>query len=278
MPLEFTKVSRWMYVADGYVVRWDTVRGGWRVKAPDGTVVGETGREVEDAKLVANFHAFPDEYRPPPIPSRTVEIPHLTERHGDVLMVERSNDDDKEPSTMKNCQCLVLTGDSEGDTLVAKPCTEQVPDKRDFKPGHDAKLKSVLLKAYRTGDAIVIVDGSTRTEAVPSILAADRGWSQFMKPAPARKPRKAKADGKDNTGVDHADDQPDVEPGVTEPAGMSMPARVKVRGAWKDGVVTKVVAGDTASDPQTMTVAYTNGKGKTVSTTLKSNSDKLELL
>ncbi len=184
---------------------------------------------------------------------------------------------------MKPCECLNPI-EKDGETVFV-PCGGEVPNKRSFRPGHDAKLKSALQFSHRKLDGVmVILDGGMRTETTARKLAKERNWTQFLTDA---KPAKAKGDGKDNTGVDHADDQPDAEtfagdrgeldPETLEPQGASRPARVKVRGAWKDGYVTKIEAGETTSAPQSVTVTYQNAKRKNIEVTLPSDSDKLQL-
>ena len=171
---------------------------------------------------------------------------------------------------MKPCQCLIMTGDIEDEMPVAAPCGEQVADKKNFRPGHDAKLKSTLIKAFRNGGSLVIRDGGSRTESSAREVAKRYGWERFLTPA---KPKPAKA-----TKADTKTD-PTVEMNAAaEPVGASQPAQVQIRGgAWKDGFVTKIVPGDNASDPQMVTVTYTNSKRKQVEVTLPSDSDKLKL-
>lgn len=171
---------------------------------------------------------------------------------------------------MKPCECLSPTGETEDGYIVATPCGGEVPNKRDFRPGHDAKLKSTLIKAFRTGGTLIIRDGGMRTEANPVKMAKERNWEKFLTPAPARKSRKG--EGKDNTGVDHADDQPDTE----TPVGASQPARVKVRGTWKDGFIVRREPAD-GDRPEQVVVSYMNSKKKMVEIAHPADSDKLQL-
>jgi len=324
--LEFTRVSRWFRVADGYTLRYNSSGQSWRVCAPGGTVVGTVG-SVTEAERLANQHAEDraaadaavapvedDEPEPPFDPvahpvevrgysnadidaaaaeqgigvgaamlslamgasyeelSRRPKDRYLTDGHGSAIMVTETNGDTGEV-TMKPCQCLIPTGKTEDGSIVAAPCGSQVPDKRDFKPGHDAKLKSTLIKAHREGGTVIVREGGARTEASAMELAKARGWERFLTAAKPRKAAKPKADGKDNTGVDHADDQPDAE----EPVGASQPARVKVRSAWKDGFITKIEPGVDDAEPDQITVTYTNGKGKPVELVLPRNSNRLQI-
>lgn len=178
---------------------------------------------------------------------------------------------------MKPCQCLSPTGETEDGHIIATSCGGEVPNKREFRPGHDAKLKSTLIKAYRSGGTLIVRDGGMRTEASAQEMAKERGWERFLTDAPARKPRKTKATAEGNGEV-FAGDRGELDPeSLREPVGASQPARVKVRGAWKDGFVTRIVAGETASSPQAITVTYQNAKRKNVEVTLPSDSDKLQL-
>lgn len=137
-------------------------------------------------------------------------------------------------------------------------CGEQVPAKRTFVPGHDAKLKSVLLKAFREGEAFTYVSGGLRVEADPLELAKERGWEKFMTPKPVKK-SKAKAD----------KDEPAVP---AEPADVKLegfhPATFKV-GRWdKEGSVVSENADGT------LTVSYKDGKGNEQTLTLP--ADKVQ--
>lgn len=355
--LEFTRVSRWFRVANGYTLRYSHSGSSWRICAPGGRVLGTVG-DLGEAERVANRHAedaasaeaalsAPEEDEPdPPFDMEThpVEVRgysdddikqaaadqgigtgaammslifgapyealiappgsepttvpdtvahnnavlaeldtdmfgglhgrrYLTEGHGSAIMVTETNDDTGDV-TMKPCQCLSPTGAVEDDALVVSPCGGEVPNKREFRPGHDAKLKSTLIKAHRAGGKLVILDGGSRTETTAEKLAEERSWTRFLTDAPARKPRKDKAD----TDEVFAGDRGELDPeSLREPVGASQPAQVKVRGAWKDGFVTKIEAGETASDPQSITVTYTNAKNKQVTVTHPSDSDKLKM-
>lgn len=352
--LEFTRVSRWFHVANGYTLRYSQAGSSWRVCAPGGRVLGTVG-DLGEAERVANRHAedaasaeaalsAPEEDEPdPPFDAEThpvevrgysdddikqtaadqgigegaammslifgapyealvapsgqpdpatipgavaynnaalAEAPegrYLTEGHGSARMVAETNDDTGDV-TMKPCQCLSPTGAVEDDALVVSPCGGEVPNKREFRPGHDAKLKSTLIKAYRAGGKLVILDGGSRTETTAEKLADERSWTRFLTDAPARKARKGKADTTSTDDAVFAGDRGELDPeSLREPVGASQPAQVKVRGAWKDGFVTKIEAGETASGPQLITVTYTNAKRKQVTVTHPSDSDKLKM-
>ena len=333
--LEFTKVSRWFRVANGYTLRYSHSGKSWRVCAPGGRALGTVG-DVGEAERIANQHAedaaaaeaalsAPEDEPEPPfdLEAHPIEVrgysdadieqaaaeqgisegaamlslamgapyaelsrepmtapiepdlfEYLTEGHGSARMVTEANDDTGDV-TMKPCQCLIPTGETEDGSIVAAPCGGEVPNKREFRPGHDAKLKSTLLKAFRNGGTVIVREGGARTEASAIELATERGWAQFMTPAPARKARKA---AKADEGEVFAGDRGELDPeSLREPVGASQPAQVKVRGAWKDGFVTKIEAGETASSPQLVTVSYMNSKRKTVTVTHPSDSDKLKM-
>lgn len=55
------------------------------------------------------------------------------------------------------------------------------PKKGLFAPGGDAKLKSRLLTEFRTGNATVKAKAEKQADAL--------GWSRFLTPAPAAKPK-----------------------------------------------------------------------------------------
>ena len=74
---------------------------------------------------------------------------------------------------MKPCQCLIMTGDIEDDMPVAAPCGEQVADKKNFRPGHDAKLKSTLIKAFRNGGSLASRRSTRRFSASSATCPPD---------------------------------------------------------------------------------------------------------
>lgn len=302
--LEFTRVSRWFHVANGYTLRYSQAGNSWRVCAPGGRVLGTVG-DLDEAERVANRHAedaaaaeaalaAPEEDEPdppfdagthqrisegaaPPVPDGLHGRRYLTEGHGSARMVAETNDDTGD-AIMKPCQCLSPTGAVEDDALVVSPCGGEVPNKREFRPGHDAKLKSTLIKAHRAGGKLVILDGGSRTETTAEKLADERSWTRFLTDAPARKARKGKDDTASTDDEVFAGDRGELDPeSLREPVGASQPAQVKVRGAWKDGFVTRIEAGETASAPQLITVSYTNAKRKQVTVTHPSDSDKLKM-
>lgn len=54
-----------------------------------------------------------------------------------------------------------------------------------FLPGHDAKYKSVLIKAARAGESFHYLSGGVLIDSDPRNLAAERGWERFIDAARA---------------------------------------------------------------------------------------------
>lgn len=68
---------------------------------------------------------------------------------------------------------------------------------RTYAPGHDAKLKSLLIKLNREGQQYHYISGGALVDVSPATLAAELSWSHFLTPAKPKATRKAK---KDRTG------------------------------------------------------------------------------
>lgn len=168
------------------------------------------------------------------------------------------------------CRCFSIVDevtDDDGATFeVRHTCGELVYGKREFKPGHDAKLKSGLIKAFRDGVDFTYQDGGMLVHADPVEMAKDRGWEKFLTPAKPRKSRakaKDKAEKVETNGAERADDD--------APASVEgfQPASFKI-GRWtKDGVVVS------HNDDGTITVSYLDKKSKRQTATL--DADKVEL-
>lgn len=79
---------------------------------------------------------------------------------------------------------------------VYEPCGAMT--RRSFAPGHDAKLKGLLIKLNREGQSFNVAGEGFLTHVEPSTLAAELGWSHFLTPAKPKSARKAKA--KNRTG------------------------------------------------------------------------------
>lgn len=145
-----------------------------------------------------------------------------------------------------------------GDYDVYESCGLRVSSaKRRFRPGHDAKLKSVLQKAYRNGDDFAWVEGGMVIHSSATNEAAKLDWSHFLTEAPKRKSRaKAKKEAEVTL------------PQAEEVQGFR-PARVKVGRWWKDGVIV-------LQDETGVTVEYQTRKGSE-RVALPLDSDKLEI-
>lgn len=159
------------------------------------------------------------------------------------------------------CQCRAIfaynitLGDTpetlrEGDdpaeivSIVHQSCGELTA--RTFAPGHDAKLKGVLLRAARSGMDYSYVEGGLLVHADPRTELEVRGWSHLLvdlKPR-AKRERKPKAE----KAADEA---------TPAPAGFH-PVRVKV-GRWVyDGQILQTLAGGDVE------VEWTTAKGEKV--------------
>lgn len=64
-------------------------------------------------------------------------------------------------------------------------------DSAEFVAGHDAKLKSALIKAHLAGTTFVVKDGDTERKATAMELAAERSWRGQLIDAEDRESRKA---------------------------------------------------------------------------------------
>lgn len=95
------------------------------------------------------------------------------------------------------CQCNTEhlyfqdADDENGEIPVYGPCGRTT--RRQFAIGHDAKLKSVLIKLNRAGHPYLVVQGGVLTDKDPRQVAADRGWERFLTPAKPKAELKAKA-------------------------------------------------------------------------------------
>lgn len=153
--------------------------------------------------------------------------------------------------TPKPCRCFSEWNE---DLQAYESCGQVVFGKREFKPGHDAKFKSVLLKAFRAEEPFVYIDGDERVEAEPMELARARGWEHFMTAKPAKKSKAKKADAEvENTDIEY------VEP--DEVAGFQ-PASFKIGRTTYDGSVVR------HNDDGTIEVSYQDRKGNRQSATL----------
>lgn len=123
-------------------------------------------------------------------------------------------------------------------------CGCGAPVKRRFLPGHDARLKGQLQRAYRSG--------TNAEKAKAERLALELGWMQYLTDSPSSPKPVAKVNGTK------------VSAPVPAPAGFN-PVRVKV-GRWTyDAVIL-------SEDVNEVTVRYTGagGKNPTVKTVKRS--------
>ena len=86
------------------------------------------------------------------------------------------------PRVLATCQCGTnhLRTDDDG-TLVFGQCDAKTS--RTFAPGHDARLKGLLLRLSRAGYTYVLEDGGNRVELDPTTELANRGWDKPAKSA-----------------------------------------------------------------------------------------------
>jgi hypothetical protein len=186
-------------------------------------------------------------------------------------------------TTLPTCQChasqvayTVTAADlpeltpAEAEAFIDYPvyaeCTANVNKGRTFAPGHDAKLKSALIKAFRAGTDFSYLDGSLLVHADPVAVADDRGWGHFMTAAPKRKSRKGSLQGKGSAAAKAAHGQ--AESDSDQPVVGFRPCQVKVGRWWKDGQVVAY-----PSDGQ-VTVTYKDSKGEPKTITV--DTDKVK--
>lgn len=70
-------------------------------------------------------------------------------------------------------------------------CEQAVAAGREFRQGHDARLKGKLIRAYLTGNSVHIVGGGMMMSADAMTLAERRGWGKFLVAAKDRAERLA---------------------------------------------------------------------------------------
>lgn len=268
---EWTRISRWLHRSSVHDITWRSDM--WRVtrRAHVHIEVG-TSSHLELAKAMADDDADLQAQRRA---GMLLPVTYLTPGHGHDIMVLEDNNAERTTSEMSEllkCQCLdryEMVDDPNDDpnddtvtqTKVWSGCDQTIARKRQFAPGHDAKLKSTLLKAFRAGEDVTYQDGGMLVSADPMKLAKQRGWAHFMTPAPTKKSKTKEVDLRvsEHVGGELKDD---------EPAGFR-PARVKYRNQWRDGSIV-------AETLTEVTVEFDN-KGTPKRMTLPLNSEKLEL-
>lgn len=264
MPkLEWTRISRWLYRSPDHDITW---RGGvWRVtrRAHVHIEVG-TSNVLDMAKAMAEDDAELQALRRA---GMLLPVTYLTPGHGRDTMVldTKTERTTSEMAELPKCQCLDRYEDDtdpEGNPIrIYSGCGQTIARRRQFAPGHDAKLKSTLLKVFRAGEDITYQDGGMLVTSDPMELAKRRGWEHFMTPAPAKKTKK-KAD------EVFAGDRGELDPKTLEPEGFK-PARVKYRNKWYDGSIVE--------ESLTEVTVEFDYKGTPKRITLPLSSDKLEL-
>jgi len=145
---------------------------------------------------------------------------------------------------------------------VHESCGTVVNKGKQFAPGHDAKLKSVLIAAFRAQMDFSYLDGGMLIHSDPMAMAQDRDWGKFLTPAKPRKVRKA-AKGKAAKAS-----QGQAEPDSDQPVRGFRPCQVKVGRWWKDGNVMAFPA------EGKVTVSYIDAKGNSRSITV--DTDKVK--
>ena len=98
-----------------------------------------------------------------------------------------TNTTKKSRSNNNPCQCLTHVGGTTYTVGCGGTCGNR------FAQGHDARTKSVLIRAFRDGYIKITVDGKATT---PVAVAESYGYGRFLTPGPvraARKPRATKA-------------------------------------------------------------------------------------
>lgn len=153
---------------------------------------------------------------------------------------------------------------------------------REFLPGHDAKLKSVLIKRHLDDDdfAYLSHEGGVLIHVSARKYAAQRGWEKFLDAAKARQNAKiaasdaravARAEAKANKPVKATKAEKDAAAAkrrqehvakAAEPKAGFHPIRFKI-GRWEyDGNVE-------SEDVNELTVSYSNKKGQVVTSTIR---------
>lgn len=274
--MQWDRISRWLYRSPVHDITWRS--GVWRVtrRAHVHIEVG-TSSHLEIAKIMAEDDAELQELRK----TGAIRLPlgYLTTGHGRGTMVSEDNKPERTTSNMaesQKCQCLDRFEEvKQPDGIKVKlysGCGQTVARKRQFVPGHDAKLKSTLIKAFRAGEDIAFLRGGVTVYATPADLAKERGWTHFLTPAPAKKVKAKDTSDEAPESIDphevFAGDRGELDPETLQPMGYQ-PALVKYRNKWRDGNIVEQTLTE-------VTVEFDN-KGTAKQITLPLDSDKLEL-
>lgn len=119
-------------------------------------------------------------------------------------MTEVETTEGEGTKTERPCQCYteeqyVLGEENDGGFPAGVPVYGQCgrTTRRQFAIGHDAKLKSVLIKLNRADLPYMVLQGGMLTDKDPAQVAAERGWERFLTPAkPKAEPKAKKAPAK----------------------------------------------------------------------------------
>ena len=94
--------------------------------------------------------------------------------------------DKKHPCLCSKLDVLVNVREGEHGGLVwdeehTTGCDPEVLTSKTFRPGHDAKAVSFLLKAHEKGWEVSLLEGGTRSTASPELIATQLGDALFEK-------------------------------------------------------------------------------------------------
>jgi len=275
MAEEFEKVSRWLYRSGNYLVSAvsSSEHGRWKVvhRTIPVETVGFAGTLEEALGL-----AWTDE---------DLRNGDLTPSHGHDIMVMEDNERKSamtDTPVFNQCKCysvVEVTTDDEGSELkIHRSCGLTIPKRRTFKPGHDAKFKSALLKAFRAGEGFTFDDGGSLVTKDPVALAKERGWGHFMTAAKPKAP-KVKDVNKPDEDPESTDprevfagDRGELDPETLQPTEVAgfHPAKVKVGRWWKEGHIV-------SETDDEVTVRVIDKKTQPKDYTFPRDSNKLEI-
>jgi hypothetical protein len=170
----------------------------------------------------------------------------------------------KPKKEMKPCQCFsqiscqFKNADGSVEYDIYESCGGETF--RDFLPGHDAKLKSVLIKHHLNNHDFHYLDNNgTLVTVNPRQFAATRGWEKFLDAAADKQGRKIAAAQAKAVKKSETKSKKSSEPTPTRGAH---PVRFKI-GRWEyDGNIE-------AEDVNELTVSYKNKKGVLVTSAIR---------
>lgn len=165
---------------------------------------------------------------------------------------------EKAPKTPTPCQCFALPfGEvDDGETPVFIYCGADTMG--TFAPGHDAKLKGVLIRAFLNGQTYDVRNDGHLTSSDPMTVAKERHWEAFLNEAKVREERKAEAAAAKATAKATAKAERDK-------AKLAEAALKNVAKATKAGVKTEPAKPATKRAPRKMTAKQINEQIKLTS-------------